>query len=132
MANILITLDAMGGDYGVSITVPAAMKALERYPELQLILVGDKDIIQQELTKHAINDNSRLKVVNTSDTVKHLSLLIINSQDDLKDISQISIENNKKFNYKFTINGSFTDGKYIIKAVYGSIVEKITLTILNN
>ena len=35
-----LAIDAMGGDHGPSVTVPASLAALERHPELRLILVG--------------------------------------------------------------------------------------------
>ena len=40
-----LALDAMGGDFGPEVTVPAATAALQRYPELSLTLVGDRDAI---------------------------------------------------------------------------------------
>ncbi len=39
MASICIALDAMGGDHGPRVVVPAAIKALSLYPNLQLIFV---------------------------------------------------------------------------------------------
>ena len=32
----------MGGDFGPPVTVPACLQILQRYPDLVLILVGDK------------------------------------------------------------------------------------------
>lgn len=42
---IHIALDAMGGDFGPSVTVPAALAALQRHPELSLTLVGDEAVL---------------------------------------------------------------------------------------
>jgi len=42
-----IAIDAMGGDHGTSVIVPAAVAALERHPRLELLLVGDRDEITQ-------------------------------------------------------------------------------------
>ena len=39
---IRVALDAMGGDHGVDIVVPAAFRALDAHPYLQVILVGDE------------------------------------------------------------------------------------------
>jgi fatty acid/phospholipid synthesis protein PlsX len=44
-----IALDAMGGDHGVSVVVPAALQILEAQPSLRLILVGDEQALKQQL-----------------------------------------------------------------------------------
>jgi len=43
-----IALDAMGGDHGPAVTVPAALKAIEK-GEIAVALVGDRTAIQTEL-----------------------------------------------------------------------------------
>jgi len=47
--NITIALDAMGGDHGVSVVVPAALKYLKEHPQHSLILVGKEETIRQYL-----------------------------------------------------------------------------------
>ncbi|HAS61226.1 MAG TPA: phosphate acyltransferase, partial [Vibrio sp.] len=42
MQNITVALDAMGGDFGPRVTVPAAVQALSHFPELKVILIGDR------------------------------------------------------------------------------------------
>ncbi|MBT6477576.1 MAG: phosphate acyltransferase PlsX [Gammaproteobacteria bacterium] len=44
-----ISIDAMGGDFGLAVTVPASVQALTKNPDLQLILVGDQSKIEQAL-----------------------------------------------------------------------------------
>lgn len=39
----------MGGDYGPSVTLPAALSVLKRHPDLHLILVGDSAVIESYL-----------------------------------------------------------------------------------
>ena len=46
---ITIALDAMGGDHGPSVVVPAALRALERHPHLRLTLVGDRAVLEGHL-----------------------------------------------------------------------------------
>lgn len=46
---LTIALDAMGGDHGPSVVVPAALKALADYETLHLILVGDEEILRAAL-----------------------------------------------------------------------------------
>ena len=66
--TIRIAIDAMGGDYGPSVTVPAAIKSLEQIPELSLILVGDKTILNKRLAR-ASYDQDRLSVFHASEVV---------------------------------------------------------------
>lgn len=39
----------MGGDHGPSVTLPAALHVLASYPGLQLIMVGDQEVLQKAL-----------------------------------------------------------------------------------
>ncbi|MHB1586881.1 MAG: phosphate acyltransferase PlsX [Acidiferrobacteraceae bacterium] len=48
---ITLALDAMGGDHGVSVVVPAALAALAKYPDLTLILVGREEAMRSELNR---------------------------------------------------------------------------------
>ena len=49
MQPITIALDAMGGDHGPSVVVPAALTAVERIHRLKAILVGDSERIAAAL-----------------------------------------------------------------------------------
>lgn len=64
-----ISLDAMGGDHGLSVTVPAALIALEQHPDISLILVGDEEKLNAELVSNNAQDNPRLTVHHASQTV---------------------------------------------------------------
>ena len=44
-----IALDAMGGDHAPACTVAGACEALKKYPDIEIILVGDQARIEQEL-----------------------------------------------------------------------------------
>ncbi len=46
---VTIALDAMGGDHGVSVSVPAALRMLGKQPLLDIILVGQRDAIEAVL-----------------------------------------------------------------------------------
>ena len=48
MQPITIALDAMGGDHGPSVVVPAALRAVERIDRLNAVLVGDSERIEAE------------------------------------------------------------------------------------
>ena len=49
---VTIALDAMGGDHGPSVVIPAAAIALIRHPGMRFILVGDAARIEPELAAH--------------------------------------------------------------------------------
>lgn len=71
MDTVCVALDAMGGDHGPSVTVPAALDSLLDHPQLKLILVGDQNIIQNVLKKCAIKyDAHRLIIHHASEVVK--------------------------------------------------------------
>jgi glycerol-3-phosphate acyltransferase PlsX len=59
MPIIRIALDAMGGDHGPSVIVPAAIRMVEAHPDLELILVGHPEKIQKYLRHHS---SSRLTI----------------------------------------------------------------------
>lgn len=64
-----IAIDAIGGDYGPPVTIPAALDILARYPSLNLILVGDEGILRAALAKHAYDDK-RLTIQHASQRVE--------------------------------------------------------------
>jgi glycerol-3-phosphate acyltransferase PlsX len=47
--TLTIALDAMGGDHGPVVIVPAALDSAKKYPNLHLILVGDEVLLRREL-----------------------------------------------------------------------------------
>jgi len=66
---ITIALDAMGGDHGVGVTVPAALQTLQDQPALKLILVGPRDIIATELKQRRAAESERLVIRHASELV---------------------------------------------------------------
>lgn len=59
----------MGGDFGPSVTVPAALEVLAKYPDLHLIMVGDTSTLQRHLEAHSY-DTSRLSIQHASQQVE--------------------------------------------------------------
>ncbi len=64
-----IALDAMGGDYGVGVVVPAALQALREISTLKLILVGDRQAMTDELNRHGAKPDERLALLHASQVV---------------------------------------------------------------
>ena len=62
-----IALDAMGGDFGPEVVVPAALRALEKNTDLNLILVGDQEKIETQLTTPSAD---RLSIYHASQVVE--------------------------------------------------------------
>jgi phosphate acyltransferase len=67
--DITIAIDAMGGDHGPHVTVPAAIQSLKADPQLNIVLVGLPDAIEAELKKHKVQPNERLRVHAASEVV---------------------------------------------------------------
>ena len=65
-----IALDAMGGDFGPQIVVPAAISALNKHSDLELILVGDQEKIEHEFQQHSEADHQRIKIHHSTQVVE--------------------------------------------------------------
>jgi len=67
--DITIAIDAMGGDHGPHVTVPAALKALEADDQLNIVLVGLQDAIEAELKTRKKTTSPRLRIHHASEVV---------------------------------------------------------------
>lgn len=67
--DITIAIDAMGGDHGPHVTVPAALKALEADDQLNIVLVGLQDAIEAELKTRKATTSPRLRIHHASEVV---------------------------------------------------------------
>ncbi len=63
MTRLTLAIDAMGGDFGPCVTVPAAMQALASNSQLHLLLVGDPDKITTSLARADSALQGRLQVI---------------------------------------------------------------------
>ncbi|WP_197722172.1 phosphate acyltransferase PlsX [Sulfuriflexus mobilis] len=66
---VTISLDAMGGDHGPSVVIPAALQALDDNPDLSLILVGDEEVLHQHLQQSKREPGERLRLQHASQQV---------------------------------------------------------------
>ncbi|NIP71650.1 MAG: phosphate acyltransferase PlsX [Gammaproteobacteria bacterium] len=65
-----IALDAMGGDHGPDVVVPAALSVLEDSPDnLRLVLVGDQPMLEAKLADGKAGPGERLMLHHASQTV---------------------------------------------------------------
>ena len=67
--HVTIAIDAMGGDHGTHVTVPAAVKFLLKNPNDSIVLVGLPDAIQAELRALKASTNARLRIQPASEVV---------------------------------------------------------------
>ena len=67
--DITVAIDAMGGDHGPHITIPAALKALKSDDQLNIVLVGLSDAIEAELKSLKVTTSSRLRIHHASEVV---------------------------------------------------------------
>jgi glycerol-3-phosphate acyltransferase PlsX len=68
--GITIALDAMGGDSGCDMVVPAAVWASTRYPDVKFILVGDETLLAEGLQAAGAAGNPGLKIHHASQRVE--------------------------------------------------------------
>ncbi len=69
MSRLTLALDAMGGDIGPRITMPASIKALENDPMLSLLLFGDSEQINPFLNNLSTDLLSRIQVRHCSSVI---------------------------------------------------------------
>lgn len=89
--TITLAVDAMGGDHGPKVTIPASINALSKYDQLHIILVGDKELIQKELQKN--------KYTNTRLTIQHATEVV-----EMDESPQNALKNKKDSSMRVAIN----------------------------
>lgn len=67
--TIKLAIDCMGGDHGVSETVPAAISFLSTHEDAEVVLVGLADAIHAQLKKLHATDHPRVSVVAATEVV---------------------------------------------------------------
>jgi phosphate acyltransferase len=90
--EVIIALDAMGGDFGPGVVVPAALQVLKEDPRIKLILVGDESILQQELKALKSGVDARL-------TIRHASQRV-----EMNDLPSFALRNKKDSSMRVAIN----------------------------
>ncbi|MCH8265277.1 MAG: phosphate acyltransferase PlsX [Proteobacteria bacterium] len=64
-ANKSIAIDAMGGDGGIDITLPASIQVLNQKPDLSIFLVGDESRMQALVSTAPAGVRDRLKLIHS-------------------------------------------------------------------
>lgn len=67
--KVTIALDAMGGDFGPPVTLPAALDALRRHPSLHWLIIGQQTVLEPCLSQLDSHLRQRLTVIDAPDVV---------------------------------------------------------------
>ncbi|MFI3187091.1 MAG: phosphate acyltransferase PlsX [Methylococcaceae bacterium] len=67
--SLTISIDAMGGDYGPDVTIPASLDCLKNNPDLKLILVGNEAVLNPQLAQGMRAYPGRLTIQHASQCV---------------------------------------------------------------
>lgn len=82
----------MSGDHGYGVVVPAALHSLNKNPDLHLILVGDQQLLADEVKRHAPNGHPHL-------TIHHASQIVM-----MDDSPSLALRNKKDSSMRVAIN----------------------------
>lgn len=66
--SLVISIDAMGGDHGPSVVIPACAAALADLPDVRLLLHGDEALIRAEMARAKLGE-TRVEVRHTDRTI---------------------------------------------------------------
>ena len=69
-ATLTLSIDAMGGDFGPSVTVPASLACLRKNPDLKLIMVGDETVLNELLSTAIERFKDRIGIQHASQVVE--------------------------------------------------------------
>lgn len=88
---ITISVDAMGGDIGLDVTVPAAVAFLKQYHDVHLIMVGNQQQLETALKFHQA-PMARI-------TIQHASEVV-----EMDEAPQLALKNKKDSSMRVAIN----------------------------
>ena len=67
--SVTLAIDAMGGDHGAVVTVPACCDFLEKHEDVKIILVGDPELLQATLNQFPKAPRERIQIIPASEVV---------------------------------------------------------------
>ncbi len=68
--SVTLSIDAMGGDFGPQVTVPASLACLSKNPDLKLIMVGDEVVLNELLSEAMVSFKDRISIRHASQVVE--------------------------------------------------------------
>ncbi|NCV94013.1 MAG: phosphate acyltransferase, partial [Burkholderiaceae bacterium] len=67
--SVTLAVDAMGGDFGVEITIPACCDFLQDHPDTKVIAIGSAQAIEQSIRNCNPNLLDRFQIMGASEIV---------------------------------------------------------------
>ncbi len=67
--SVTISVDAMGGDHGIVVTIPACCDFLHDHPDANVIVVGDPSLLAEAIRKCDASLSGRIQVIGASEVV---------------------------------------------------------------
>jgi glycerol-3-phosphate acyltransferase PlsX len=91
--TVRLAVDCMGGDHGLSVTVPAALAFARSHPDAHLVLVGDREQIQARLADSAAGGAAeRIRVVHAEDVVAMDDPLVVALRNKKRSSMRLALE----------------------------------------
>lgn len=81
----------MGGDHGLSVTVPASIDALNNFSDIHIVLVGQQELINNELSQHQY-DASRI-------TIQHAEQIV-----EMDELPSKALRNKRQSSMRIALN----------------------------
>ena len=88
-----ISIDAMGGDFGPSVTIPASIEALKLDLDLKIILVGDQEKLNEYLSK------TNIEIIQDRLSVEHASQIVA-----MDEPPALALKNKKDSSMRVSLN----------------------------
>ncbi|MBQ0753443.1 MAG: phosphate acyltransferase PlsX [Gammaproteobacteria bacterium] len=92
MMALVIAVDAMGGDAGLSVTIPAVSRLLKKYSDVNVILVGEPDQVSAAVAQAGLSQHPAIEVVPASQVV------------NMDDPVSVALRNKKDSSMRVAIN----------------------------
>lgn len=81
----------MGGDHGLSVTVPASIQALKKFSDIELLLVGKEDLLTKALQPYTY-DKNRLSISHAEQVV------------EMDDLASFALRKKKQSSMRLALN----------------------------
>jgi glycerol-3-phosphate acyltransferase PlsX len=67
--SVTLAVDAMGGDFGVAVTIPACCDFLQSHPDVMVIAVGDPKLLNEAIKRCNAEMLNRFQIIGASEIV---------------------------------------------------------------
>jgi phosphate acyltransferase len=67
--SVTVAVDAMGGDRGPVVTVAAAVRYARKHPDVRILLVGQRDVIEKRLRVAKVKAGAQLEIFAASEVI---------------------------------------------------------------